>query len=142
MIDPVSGLPLVAMACILVLFFSGIFLTVRMSALDTAWPKVTVGAVLLIAPLGAVTGKRIRVIRGRSADMTPEPLRRLKDPFLKISPAIRIAVFFGILLLMTAKPELWPSMGIVMCSAIPGLFLALLAGRGDGPLAIRGGLQS
>ena len=37
-IDPVPGMPLVAMASILVVFFSGIFLTVRMSAFDTAWP--------------------------------------------------------------------------------------------------------
>ena len=55
-IDPVPGLPLVAMASILIVFFSGIFLTVRLSAFDTAWPKVTIGALLLIAPLGAVLG--------------------------------------------------------------------------------------
>ena len=79
-IDPVPGLPLVAMASILIVFFSGIFLTVRLSAFDTAWPKVTIGALLLIAPLGALTGKRMRVIRLNSAEasaMRPEVLRRL-----------------------------------------------------------------
>jgi len=119
-IDPVPRLPLLAMASILVVFFSGIFLTVRMS-FDTAWPKVTIGALLLIAPLGAVTGKRMRVIRRNSeaSTMKPDLLRRVRDPFLKISLGIRIAVFSGIVLLMTAKPELWPSIGIVILFCSP-----------------------
>jgi len=93
-IDPVPGLSLVAVASILVVLFSGMFLTVRMSAFDAAWLKVTIGALLLIAPLGAMTAKLMRVIRSRSADLTPGLLRGLNDPFLKISLGIRIAVFF------------------------------------------------
>ena len=42
--------------------------------------------------------------------------RKLQDPFLKISLSIRIAVFFGIVMLMAAKPELLPSIGIVVGS--------------------------
>ncbi len=138
-IDPVPRLPLVAMASILVVFFSGIFLTVRMSAFNTAWPKVTIGALLLIAPLGAVTGKRMRVIRRNfeASTMKPDLLRRVQDPFLKISLGIRIAVFFGIVLLMTAKPELWPSIGIVNCSVVLGLLLSLLRWRRDEPFSVR-----
>jgi hypothetical protein len=93
-IDPVPGLPVLAMSSILVVFFSGIFLAVRMSAFETAWPKVMIAALLLIAPLGAVTGKRMRAIR---------------------------ASFFGIVLPMTARPELWQPIGIVVCSAVLGL---------------------
>ena len=138
-IDPVPRLPLVAMASILVVFFSGIFLTVRMSAFDTAWPKVTIGALLLIAPLGAVTGKRMRVIRRNSetSTMKPDLVRRVQDPFLKISLGIRIAVFFGIVLLMAAKPELWPSIGMVVCSAVLGLLLSLLRWRRAEPFSVR-----
>jgi hypothetical protein len=65
-IDPVPGLPVLAMSSILVVFFSGISLAVRMSAFETAWPKVTITALLLIAPLEAVTGKRMRAIRASS----------------------------------------------------------------------------
>jgi hypothetical protein len=143
-IDPVPGMPLVAMASILVVFFSGIFLTVRMSAFDTAWPKVTIGALLLLAPLGALTGKRIRVIRHSSAEtstMQPELLKRVQDPFLKISLGIRITVFFGIMLLMTAKPELWQSIAIVVCSVVLGLLLPLLAWRRPGTLSARGEIR-
>jgi hypothetical protein len=139
-IDPVPRLPLVATTSILVVFFSGIFLTVRMFAFDTAWPKVTIGALLLIAPLGAVSGKRMRVIRRNSAEastMKPDLLRRVRDPFLKISLGIRIAVFFGIVLLMTAKPELWPSIGIMVCSVVLGLLLSLLRLGQAEPFSVR-----
>jgi len=76
------------MGSIFVVFVSGVFLTVWMSAFDTAWPKVTIGALLRIAPLGALTGNRLRVIRSSSAEasaMKPELLRRLQDPSRKIS---------------------------------------------------------
>ena len=138
-IAPVPGLPLVVMASILAVFFSGIFLTVRMSAFDTAWPKLTIGALLLIAPLGAVTGKRMRGIRRSSAEastLEPELLSRLQDPFLKISLGIRIAVFFGIVLLMAAKPELWQSIGIVACSVVLGLLWSLVVWRRSEPLSV------
>jgi hypothetical protein len=138
-IDPVPGLPVAAMASILVVFISGIFLTLRMSAFDAAWPKVTIAALLLIAPLGAVTGKRMRGIRRSSTEastMKPELLRRLQDPFLKISLGIRIAVFFGIVLLMAAKPELWQSIGIVVCSVVLGLLWSLVAWRRSKPLSV------
>jgi hypothetical protein len=68
--------------------------------------------------------------------MKPDLLRRVQDPFLKISLGIRIAVFFGIVLLMTAKPELWPSIGIVICSVVLGL-LSLLRWRRDEPFSVR-----
>src|SRR6266436_8077321 len=62
-IEPVPGLPLVAVGLLLVVFFSGVYLAMRMSALDLAWPKVAVGALLLITLFGALTGRRMRAIR-------------------------------------------------------------------------------
>jgi hypothetical protein len=117
---------------------------VRMSAFDLAWPKVAIVALLLIAPFGALTGKRMRAIRRSSAaaaEMKSELLRRLQDPFLKISLGIRIAAFLGIVLLMATKPELWQSIAIVMVSVVLGLLLSLVAWRRTGPLPARGELQ-
>jgi hypothetical protein len=77
-----------------------------MAAFELAWPKVTVGALLLIAPLGVLAGRRMRTIRRACADaraINPEPLRQLQDPFLKISLGIRIAVFLGIVLLAAVR---------------------------------------
>ncbi len=133
-IEPVPALSLIGMGSIFVVFFSGVYLAMRMSAFGLAWPRVTVGALLLIAPLGAMTGRRMRAIRRTSADdqtINSELRSRLQDPFLKVSLGIRIAVFLGIVLLMTSKPELWESITIVGTSAAVGLLLSLLPwGRG------------
>lgn len=97
--EPVPGLPLVAMGSLLVIFSSGIYLAIRMSAFGLAWPKAAVGALLLIAPLGALTARRMRAIRQTSTGattITSELIDRLQDPFLKISLGIRIAVSLAI----------------------------------------------
>jgi hypothetical protein len=128
-IEPVPALPLIGMGSIFVVFFSGVYLAVRMSAFGLAWPRVTVGALLLIAPLGAMTGRRMRAIRRTCVDdqaINSELLSRLQDPFLKVSLGIRIAVSLGIVLLMTSKPELWESITMVGISAAVGLLSSLL----------------
>lgn len=143
-IDPLPGIPLVALASILVVLFSGIYMVVRMAVFDLAWPKVAIVALLLIAPVGALAGKRMRAIRRGSAEattMTPELRKRLHDRFLKVSLGVRTTVFFGIVLLMVAKPEFWQSIEIVACSAFLGLLLSLMAWRRAGELPARGELQ-
>src|SRR6266568_6329392 len=80
-LEPVPGLPWVAMGSMMVIFFSGIYLAAQISAWSMAWPKVTVGGLLLIAPLGAVTGRRMRAIRRACSDakaINSELLSRLQ----------------------------------------------------------------
>lgn len=137
-IDPVPGLPQAAMGSLLVVFFSGIYLTIRMSAFGEAWPKVTIAALLLVAPIAAITGRRMRVIRRTSATATAinsELRSRLQDPALQVSLCIRIAVILGIVLLMGAKPELWESVGIVGASLVLGLLSSLLVSSRPAPLS-------
>ena len=143
-VDPVPGIPLMAMTSILVVLVSGIYLAVRMAAFDLAWPKVTIVALLLIAPFGGLTGKRMRVIRRNSLESTTmksELLKLLQDPLLKISLGVRIVVFLGIVLLMAAKPELGRSIGIVVCSFVLGLLLGLLSWRRAERHPVRGEVQ-
>ena len=131
-IVPVPGLPMVAIGSLLVVFFSGVYLAMRMAAYGSAWPKIAVGGLLIIAPLGALSGRRMRAIRQACADakaINSELLGRLQDSFLKVSLGVRIAVFLGIVLLMSAKPELGESVGIIGTSVILGLRLSLLGGR-------------
>lgn len=138
-IQPVPGLPLLTAGSAFVILLSGIYLTVRMSAFELAWPKVTIGPLLLIAPFGAMTGKRMKGIRQLCADAKPisfELTKRLQDPFLKVSLGIRTGVFLGIVLLMSAKPELWESILIVAASVILGLLSSLLAWRRPGSLSV------
>lgn len=133
-IEPVPGLPLVALASLLVVFFSGIYLTIRMSAFDAAWPKVTVVALLCIAALAAISGRRMRMIRRTCATATAigsEVRGLLQDSLLPISLGIRSAVVLGIVLLMGAKPELWESVGILGVSAVLGFLGSFLALRSN-----------
>jgi hypothetical protein len=137
-IEPVPGLPLVAMGSLLVAFFSGVYLAMQMSAFNLAWPKVTVVVLLLMAPLGAMSGRRMRAVRRACAaekGSHSELLGRLQDQFLKISLGIRIAVFLGIVLLMGAKPGLWESIGVVGASVALGLLSPLLASRRSASLS-------
>jgi hypothetical protein len=136
--DPVPRLPLMTAGSGLVVFISGVYLAMQMRAFELAWPKVAAAALLLIAPFGALTGKRLRAIRLACRDaegINSQLLNRLRDPFLKISLGIRIAVFLGIVLLMAAQPELWESITIVGTSVVLGLLLSLPAGRRSGSLS-------
>ena len=138
-LQPVPGLPLLTVGSALVIFLSGIYLAMRMSAFELAWPKVSIGALLLIAPFGAITGKRIRAIRQvctQTKALNSELTTRLQDPFLKVSLGIRTAVFLGIVLLMSAKPELWESITIVVASGGLGLLSSLLFWRRTGFLSV------
>jgi hypothetical protein len=137
-IEPVPALPAVAIGSLLVILLSGIYLTIEMSGFGLAWPKVTVGAFLLMAPLGAMSGRRMRAIRHACADaktINSELLTRLQDRLLKISLGIRVAVFLGILLLMAAQPELWESISVVAASVVLGLLSSLLSRRRGGSLS-------
>ena len=90
-IDPVPRLPVIVASSGVVTLLSGAYLATRMSAFGLAWPKVAVAALLLMAPLGAVTGRRTRAIRQACINATAingELLSRLQDPFLKISLCI------------------------------------------------------
>ena len=140
-LDPVPRLPLAAMGSLLVVFFSGIYLTIRLSAFGEAWPKVTIAAVLFVAPIAAITGRRMRAIRRACATATAidsELRGRLQDPFLKVSLGIRIAVILGIVLLMGAKPELPESAGTVGASLVLGLLSSRVASRRTGSVSAPG----
>ena len=127
-IESLPGLSGVALGSMLVILFSGIYMAIQLSGFGLAWIDVTMGALLLMAPLGAVAGRRMRDIRRLSASNQkdqPKLLDLLQHPFLKISLDIRIAVFLGIVLLMTAKPNLIESLSIIGVSVAVGLAAAL-----------------
>jgi hypothetical protein len=136
-LELIPGLPLIAMGSLLVVFSSGVYLAMRMSAFELAWTKVTIAALLLIAPLGALTGRRMRAIRRACSDaqaINSEILSRLRNPFLPVSLGIRIGAFLAIVLLMSAKPDLWVSIGVVGSFAVLGFLSSVLATRRAGSL--------
>jgi hypothetical protein len=127
-------LPFWAIGSLVFLLFSGIFMTTQMSGWTLAWPRAAVGALLLIGPLGGVTGRKMRAMRLACASNTADELdllEKLRDPFLKVSMSMRIALVMGIVLLMTAKPGWEESLGIVAASALLGYLSAILFWRRD-----------
>jgi hypothetical protein len=131
-INPVPRLPLWTGGSALVVFFSGVYLAKRMSAFGQAWIDLTIVALLLIVPLGALTSKRMRAIRqglAKATTLEPELVSRLDDPLLKSSFSLRIFNLVGIVLLMVAKPELLQSVSIVASSVILGFLSALIFRR-------------
>jgi hypothetical protein len=139
--EPAPRLPLLTGGSSLVVFLSGIYLVIQMAGYGLAWPKVTVASLLIIGPLSAITGRRMRAIRKACASenaITSSLLARLRDPILKISWAIRTAVFLGIVLLMVAKPELPLSLTIIAASVVLGLVSSLLISRRTVALSVPG----
>ena len=139
-IDPVPRLPLWTGGSALTIFVSGIYLAKRMSAFGQAWIDLTIIALLLIAPLSALTNKRTRAIRqtvANASTMEPELYARFDDALLKTSLGIRIFIFLGIVLLMTAKPELWQAVSIVASSVLLGLLSPIVFWRRRALLSTR-----
>jgi hypothetical protein len=123
-IDPVPGLRSLAIGSLAVILISAIYLVIPIATFHTAWPKVAVLSLLLMGPLGAMTGRRMRAIRQAASHQKmigTELLDQLRDRFLKMSLCVRIAVFFGIFLLVSIKPGLWASVGLMGASVVVGL---------------------
>ena len=128
-IEPVPRLSLFAVGSLVVILSSGVYLVIPIATPGIAWPKVAVAALFLMAPFGAVTARRMRAIREAYRDekaMNLELLGRLRDPVLKMSLGVRIATFLGIFLLVSAKPGLWGSVGLVGASMVVGLLSSRL----------------
>lgn len=139
-IDPVPRLPLWTGGSALVTFISGIYLAQRVSAFGQAWIDLTIVALLLIAPVGALTGKRMRTIRRALTNASPlehDLILRLDDSLLKISLSLRICIFLGIVLLMAAKPELVQAVSIVVGSLVLGVLSPLVFWRRRALLSTR-----
>jgi hypothetical protein len=141
--DLAPGFPVAAMASLVVLLLSGGYMTLQESAMGLAWPRVALTALILIGPLGAVSGRKMRTIRRLSAagqSAGSELVKKLQDPFLKFSMIVRVALVLAIVLLMTAKPALQESLVAVGGFGIVGIAAGLLfSRRGMGSPAISGG---
>jgi hypothetical protein len=55
----------------------------------------------------------------------------LRDPFLKFSINLRIALVLGVVLLMTSKPDLLESLGAIVGFTVLGLVSTAVFWRGD-----------
>src|SRR5215472_1982710 len=87
-IDLAPGLPAIFVASAVVLLLTGGYLTVQMSAWSQAWLKISMAALVLVGPFGALSGRRMRAIRRMSASgrvSGADLIRRLQDPIFTFS---------------------------------------------------------
>ncbi len=124
-----SGVRGVSGAALATLLVSGIYLTATVWG-GVAWIAVALGAMVLMAVLGAaLSGPRMAAI-GRAVEHGP--LAPVPDPLLWVSMQTRVAVALGIVFLMTFKPDLNGSLLTIAVAAVLGLIAALpavVAGR-------------
>jgi hypothetical protein len=132
-LDLAPGVSIFFAASASLMLLTGVYLAVQTSAWPQSWLKIAMVALFLMAPLGAVSGRRMRLIRRISGSEEPngsELTRRLQDPALTFSLSCRMALVLGIVLLMSAKPELRESIGVCLMSLVLGFASTPLFWRG------------
>ena len=139
-LDLAPGLPAIFGVSALVALLTGVYLTVQTSAWPQPWLKIAMIALVLMVPFGAVSGRKMRAIRRLSISrdaVSSELPSKLQDGFLTISLNCRLALVLGIVLLMTAKPELRESIGAALAALVLGLASTVLFWRGAPPAGVR-----
>lgn len=123
------AVPWSASLSLLLLLLTGGYIAGRLGQWTLAWPTVAVFALVLMGALGGISSKRMRLARKACAadNADAECLQRLRDPMLKFSVNMRIALLVAAVLLMIATPGLYASSLIVVGGLIAG-FLASLSG--------------
>jgi hypothetical protein len=106
-----------ATACLLILFFSGGYLTDRLSMWRLAWPKIAVAVVVAFGALAGISGTRVGRIRKvvrKAVDFEQIALTNPNAPFLRISLSLRVGLVLAAVFLMTLKPNFMQSVGAVL----------------------------
>ncbi|HKD09801.1 MAG TPA: hypothetical protein VKB79_28100 [Bryobacteraceae bacterium] len=119
-------LPLTIASAVL-LIGSGMYLAAASSLFDQGWIQVSMLALVIIAPLGAIANRAMRSAeRGATA-------------FLAVS--CRTAIALGVTLLMTIRPDRAESFVVFVTAATAGLFYGLARRNGHRASATRGRVE-
>lgn len=110
---------------------SGVRLASRPSLLSQGWIEATLAGLVIIVPFAAVGRSRVRAIRrGVSEGRTASEVRRQSgDIILWTSLGLTTATAAGIVLLMTAKPNLGASSVLLGIWMVLGLSTGYAFGR-------------
>jgi len=116
-----------------VVLFSGGYLASKMGG-NQGWILVSLITLLVIGVTGAVfTGPRVRAIWKASKENTGRIStalqNRLHDPVLLASVRLRVALVFGVVLLMVSKPSTRLSLFTIGAATGLGMIAALPAWR-------------
>jgi hypothetical protein len=95
----------------------------------TYWiPAALIATLAIMLVGGLITGRKLNQLKKAlsKADETFETLSvRAKGRLLTVSYWLRFGIALGIVFLMTAKPDLWPSVYALIAGCVAGLFVAV-----------------
>jgi hypothetical protein len=118
-----------------ILLLSGGYLGAQMSAWAQGWIRVSFITLFVIGAIGGLTSRRFGAIRkllGEASDSSAVVLAgKINDPILSASVRVRIALVFGVVLLMVSKLPLEPSLIVIAVAAVIGVMAALPAWKGN-----------
>jgi hypothetical protein len=120
-VSSTPAMRVVASTCLIVLFFSGGYLTDHVGLWRMAWPKVAIGIIIGFGALAGLSSRALGKIRRAYAQPElpqAEIMRNSQSPFLKISLSIRTGLVLAAVWLMIAKPNALDSLGIVLALVI------------------------
>ena len=122
-----SGLRPVSIASMLVVLLSGGYLASRMEVWHDAWIWVALAGMFAIGGIAVtLTRRRTEGIRrlcaGENAELTKALIARLRDPLLRLSMRLRIAIATGIIFLMVTQPNLFGALLALGVAAVAGIF--------------------
>jgi hypothetical protein len=107
----------------------GIYLAMRWGG--PWWTRVSFLALLVIVGLGAGVSRRRMVALAKSLPAGDQPLsleseRRVQDPVLRGSLTVRAFLVLGIVVLMTAKPQLGGSLAVMGVALLVAAVLTMV----------------
>jgi hypothetical protein len=133
--------PLVGMIGGIGVFIPGLYLAAHGKLWDQAWIQAALTAALVILVLGvAITGPRMRKLAYAAREAVPgaaqgtgqtgsAAIARLRDPMVVISLRIRVALGFGVLYLMAAKPNLMTTLVTMGVALVLGILISVPASK-------------
>jgi predicted integral membrane protein DUF2269 len=117
-----------------VILLSGGYLGSKIEGFKQGWVLVSLVSLFLIGIVGAAfTAPRLRALlkafEEKSEGISASFQNRLHDPILLASVRFRVALVFGVVLLMVSKLNLRLSLVTIACAAALGILVALPAWR-------------
>jgi hypothetical protein len=116
-----------------VILLSGGYLASQINGFNQGWISVSLVALFFIGIIGAAfTAPRFRALLKTfeaNAETISTVHNRPHDPVLLASVRFRIALVFGVILLMASKTNLRLSLIVIACAAALGILIALPAWR-------------
>jgi uncharacterized membrane protein len=138
-LDFAPGLPAFFGVSAIAALLTGVYLAMQTPTWPQAWFRISMIALVLIAPLGAISGRKMKSIRALSAAERASSealMRSAQNPVFRFSLNLRIALVLAIVFLMTAKPGPTQSLAVTTGFLLAGIALAGFFGRKNPALPI------